>query len=102
MDILALTDAPFTEELDSTAVNLTKAISEAYIGSTKRSLGQNTSQPWWNTNCKAVVQENWAKPLAETACNLRNTVRKAKTKYWADKLDSVTDINDVFKMTKWH
>ena len=81
VDILALTDAPSTEELDSTAVNLTKAISEAYIGSAKRSLGQNTGQPWWNTDCKAAVQENRAEPSAETACNLRNTVRKAKTKY---------------------
>jgi Endonuclease-reverse transcriptase len=102
VDIPALTDAPSTEELDSTAVNLTKAISEAYIGSAKRSLGQNTGQPWWNTDCKAAVQENQAEFSAETARNLRNTVRKAKTKYWANKLDSVTDINDVFKMTKWH
>ena len=38
-DIPALTDAPSTEELDYTAVNLTKAISKAYIGSAKRSLG---------------------------------------------------------------
>ena len=38
-NILALTDAPSTEELDYTAVNLTKAISEAYIRSAKRSLG---------------------------------------------------------------
>jgi hypothetical protein len=101
-DIPALTDAPSTEELDSTAVNLTKAISEAYIGSAKRSLGQNTGQPWWNADCKTAVQENRAEFSAETARNLRNTVRKAKTKYWADKLDSVTDINDVFKMTRWH
>jgi hypothetical protein len=38
-NILALMNAPSIEELDSTAVNLTKAISEAYIRSTKRSLG---------------------------------------------------------------
>ena len=81
---------------------MTKAISEAYIGSAKRSLGQNTGQPWWNADCKTAVQENRAEFSAETARNLRNTVRKAKSKYWADKLDSTTDINDVFKMTKWH
>src|SRR5436190_16111778 len=49
-----------------------------------------------------AVQENQAEFSAETARNLRNTVRKAKSKYWADKLDSVTDTNNVFKMTKWH
>jgi hypothetical protein len=84
------------------AVNLTKAISRAYAGSAKRSLGQNTGQPWWNDDCKAAVQENRAEFTAESARNLRNTVRKAKTKYWAGKLDSVKDIRDVFKMTKWH
>ena len=97
-----LADSPTAKEIDSAAVNLTKAISGAYIGSAKRSLGQNTGQPWWNNDCKAAVQENRAEFTVESARNLRNTVRKAKSKYWAEKLDSVKDIRDVFKMTKWH
>src|SRR5438045_2658 len=101
-NISTATDATSMEELDSAAINLTKAISEAYTASTKRSLGQNTSQPWWNSDCKAAVQENRAKSSVKSACNLQNTVRNAKTKFWADKLDLVKDMNDVFKMTKWH
>ena len=101
-NISTATDATSTEELDSAAINLTKAISEAYTASAKRSLGQNTGQPWWNSDCKAAVQENRAKSSVESACNLWNTVHNAKTKFWADKLDSVKDMNDVFKMTKWH
>lgn len=65
-----LPDAPTTEELDSTAVNLTRAISEAYIGSAKRLLGQNTGQPWWNDDCKAAVQENQTEFSDESARKL--------------------------------
>jgi hypothetical protein len=88
--------------IDMAAVNLTKAINGAYAGSARRTLGRNTGQPWWNDDCKSAVQRNKAEFTTESAWNLRNTVRKAKAKYWAGKLDSVKDIKDVFKMTKWH
>ena len=97
-----LRDSPCPEELDLIASNLTTAISEAYTGSAKRTLGRNTGQPWWDTDCKAARQEHKTHTSAETARKFRNTVRKAKKKYWASRLDSVTDIRDVFKMTKWH
>jgi hypothetical protein len=99
---LPLTDAPSTEELDFAAMSLTEAVSKAFSRSATRTTGQNTGQPWWDSECKTAAQENRKERSDESARNLRNTVRKAKSKYWADKLDSVTDIRDVFKMTKWH
>lgn len=41
----ALTDPQTLEDIDCTAMNLTRGISEAYAKSAKRSLGQNTGQP---------------------------------------------------------
>jgi ribonuclease HI len=98
----ALTENPSPTELDAKAANLTSAIGEAYNGSARRALGQNSGQPWWNADCKAAVRENQTFFTTETARNLRNTVRKAKKRFWEAKLDSVKDAKDVFKMTKWH
>jgi ribonuclease HI/endonuclease/exonuclease/phosphatase (EEP) superfamily protein YafD len=100
--IPANTDCISTDNLDQAAVNLTDAIYQAYAASAKRALSTNRGQPWWNTDCKAAVQQNRIEASAVSAQHLRNTVRKAKTKFWTDKLDATTEINDVFKMTKWH
>jgi ribonuclease HI len=99
---LPLTDAPSMEELDLAATSLTEAVGKAFSRSATRTTGQNTGQPWWDSECKTAARENRKERSDESARNLRNTVRKAKSKYWAHKLDSVTDIRDVFKMTKWH
>jgi hypothetical protein len=68
----------------------------------KRTTGRNTGQPWWNSDCKAAADKNRRDLTLESARKLRNAVRKAKNKYWAIKLDLVTDPIDVFRMTKWH
>ena len=48
------------------------------------------------------MDENRKDPTPEAARKLRNTVCKAKSEYWASKLDSVTDPTNVFRITKWH
>ena len=73
-----LTDSPTLEEIDDAATGLTYAISNAFNGSAKRTLGQNSGYPWWDEDCKAAVRANRAYNSPETARALRNTVRKAK------------------------
>ncbi len=88
--------------LDSTAADLTHQISAAFVGSAKRTLGQSTGQPWWDADCRKAVEENRLLHNDDTAKSLRNTVRRAKARYWAQKLDNTREIKDVFRMTKWH
>jgi hypothetical protein len=78
---LPLTDAPSIEELDFAATSLTEAVSKAFSRSAIRTTGQNTGQPWWDSDCKTAAQENRRERSDESARNLRNTVRKAKSKY---------------------
>jgi hypothetical protein len=84
------------------ATQLTNAISSSYADSARRLLGRRAGYPWWDIDCKNAADENRSARTTESVKNLRRTVRKAKTKYWIDKIDSVQDMNDVFKMTKWH
>jgi hypothetical protein len=81
-------------------MSLIEAVSKAFSRSATRIIGQNIGQPWWDSECKTAALENRKERLDESARNLYNTVRKAKSKYWANKLDSVTDIRDVFKIIK--
>ena len=94
-----LTGLSTTEDLDNAASGLTEAVSRAFNGSAKRSLGQNTGYPWWDESCKAAAYRHRSARSDATARILRNTVRKAKRQYWRDRLDSVKDITDVYKMT---
>jgi ribonuclease HI len=94
--------SPTDTDLDQAASDLTQAISKAFNGSAKRTSGQNTGYPWWNKDCLEAVKANRIERTPTTTRNLRNTVRKAKRQFWAKKLDTVQDIKDVFRMTKWH
>lgn len=100
--ISTITDEPTIVDLDNEAAKLTHELNEAYNITARRFLGQSTGQPWWNSDCKAAVQLNREEHSVDSFYNLRNTVRKAKTAYWTAKLDNAKEINDVFKMTKWH
>jgi len=97
-----LPTSPTGADLDQAASNLTQAISKAFNGSAKRTSGQNTGYPWWNKDCLEAVKANRIERTPTTTRNLRNTVRKAKRQFWAKELDTVQDIKDVFRMTKWH
>ena len=97
-----LTDHPTVADLDNAAQSLIQAVSKALNGSAKRTTGRNSGYPWWNNDCKTAVKENRASQTRDSANNLRNTVRKAKKRYWEQQLDNVQDIKDVFKMAKWH
>jgi hypothetical protein len=94
--------SPAAIDLDQAASDLTQAISKAFNGSAKRTLGQNTGYPWWNKDCSDAVKAHRSSQSPTTARNLRNIVRKAKKQYWEKKLDTVQEIKDVFRMTKWH
>ena len=91
-----------TADLDRLASDITQTIQMAYTGSAQRSLSQNTGQPWWNKACKTAAQENRLFKSVESKRKLRKEVRKAERDFWISKLDSVKEMNDVFKMTKWH
>src|SRR5271165_1044939 len=97
-----LPTSPSTTDLDLAASNLTQAISKAFNGSAKRTLGQNTGYPWWNKDCTDAAKANRSLQSPTTARNLRNIVRKAKKQFWEKKLDTVKEIKDVYQMTKWH
>ncbi|KAJ8066801.1 hypothetical protein OCU04_004188 [Sclerotinia nivalis] len=99
LNLLALNT---TTDLDKLALDITQALQSAYTGSAQRSLGRNTGQPWWNETCRTAVQENRTNNSSESKQNLRKVVKKAKKEFWLSKLDSVKEIKDVFKMTKWH
>jgi endonuclease/exonuclease/phosphatase (EEP) superfamily protein YafD len=101
-DALIPADDATLTDLDTTAAKLVESINQAYTGSAKRALGQSSGQPWWNADCKTAIQEHRDQFTDKTARKLRNTVRKAKIEFWRNKLDSVKEITDVFKMTKWH
>jgi len=94
--------SPTDADLDQAASDLTQAISKAYNGSAKRTLGRNTGYPWWNKDCLEAVKANRIERTPTTTRNLRYTVRKAKKQFWEAKLDTVQDIKDVYRMTKWH
>jgi ribonuclease HI len=91
---------PTEDCLDALAEGLTLAIRNAYEGAAKRSLGQRTGQPWWNTDCNASRQ--LYRSGYYTKKDFRKTVRIAQREYWRNKLDAVTQIKDVFDMSKWH
>ena len=86
--------------LDSCASRLVSSIYQAYAGAARRSLGQGTGQPWWNSEC------NQAKLLYRagegTRNSFRSAVRRAQRGYWRDKLNQASRSKDVFDMTKWH
>jgi hypothetical protein len=94
-----LTDFSTVKDLDLMAVQLTNAISSSYSDSARRKLGRHTGHPWWDTDCKDAAAENRSARTRESARSLRRAVRRAKTKYCTDKIDSVQEMNDVFKMT---
>jgi len=96
----SLPASPTSIDLDQAATDLTQAISKALNGSAKRSLGQNTGYPWWDKDCTDAVRENRTSRTDITARALRNTVRKAKRKYWESKLDIIQEIKDIYKITK--
>jgi hypothetical protein len=81
VSIPALREPPLLVDLDNEARQLTQALQAAYSKAAKRTTGRNTGQPWWNTDCKTAANENRKVYSPETARNLRNTVRKAKSKY---------------------
>jgi ribonuclease HI/endonuclease/exonuclease/phosphatase family metal-dependent hydrolase len=86
--------------LESFASQLVFAIRTAFEGSARRSLGQGRGQPWWNEDCNQARRLYQAGECTKSA--FRNSVRRAQRKFWRDKLDSVSNIKDVFDMTKWH
>jgi hypothetical protein len=88
------------ESIDATASSLTTVIYSAYEGAAKRSLGQNLGQPWWNDNCRQTPELYRAGDC--TKRDFRNAVRSAKSQFWKHKLDSATQLRDVFSMSKWH
>ncbi len=109
--LLQTSSVPSTTELDALALEIVTAIKNAFEGAARRSLGQATGQAWWNEDCREAVRAyralrrtlDIADPVLQAACKtLRNAVRRAKRKFWRDKLDSVTSMKDVFAMTKWH
>lgn len=100
-----------TEDLDSLALAIVKAVKNAYEGSAKRSLGQGMGNPWWNDDCKNALQSiraarrtpSTTDPALQSAQKgLRNAVRTAKRAFWREKIDNVTSAKEVFDMSKWH
>jgi hypothetical protein len=77
----ALKDAPDAADLDSEALQLTQSLQDVYSEAAKRTIGCNTGQPWWDSDCKVAADVNRKDYTLESARNLRNTVRKAKNKY---------------------
>jgi hypothetical protein len=94
------TPEPNEESLDAVASSLSKAIHSAYQGAAKRSLGQTLGQPWWNDNCRQTRELYRAGDC--TKRDFRNAIRSAKRQFWQHKLDSATQLKDVFSMSKWH
>jgi hypothetical protein len=88
------------DTLDSFASKLVLAIRSAFEGSARRTLGQGTGQPWWNTDCNQARQLYRAGKCTKNS--FRNSIRRAQRKFWRDKIDSVSKIKDVFEMSKWH
>jgi ribonuclease HI len=88
------------EDLDSLANEITSAISTAYKGSARRTLAQGIGQPWWNNDCRKARQDYRSSLCSKR--DFRRTTRRAQRQYWRDKLNAVTQIKDVFDMSKWH
>jgi ribonuclease HI len=105
LDLLAgnlpsLTSLTSPEQLDAEASGLTAAIHSAYRGSAKRSLGQQTGQPWWNEDCKQSRQQYRLGDC--TKKDFRKAVRRAKTLFWQARLDTAAQAKDAFDISKWH
>ncbi|EED16913.1 reverse transcriptase, putative [Talaromyces stipitatus ATCC 10500] len=88
------------EDLDALAEKLTSAIQGAYRGSAKRTLTQGIGQPWWNEDCKKALH-NYRSGLCSKA-DFRRITRWSQRQFWREKLSTVTQMKDVFDMSKWH
>ncbi|EED11826.1 hypothetical protein TSTA_110060 [Talaromyces stipitatus ATCC 10500] len=88
------------EDLDALAKKLTSAIQGAYAGSAMRTMSQGIGQPWWNDNCKKA-SHNYRSGLCSKT-DFRRITRRSQRQFWQDKLSTVTQMKDVFDMSKWH
>ncbi|KAI0996697.1 hypothetical protein K3495_g11486 [Podosphaera aphanis] len=98
------------ETLDNFAQRIYDTIKQAYSGSARRAMGKGTGQPWWNTECKAAAQtyrrtrRSSDNQDAITAAKkvLRTVTRRAKQKFFQDKLNQASTATDVYGMVNWH
>ncbi|EED16647.1 transposon I factor, putative [Talaromyces stipitatus ATCC 10500] len=88
------------EDLDAFAEKLISAIQGAYRGSAKRTLTQGIGQPWWNKDCKNALH-NYRSGLCSKT-DFRRITRWSQRQFWRDKLSTITQMKDVFDMSKWH
>ncbi|KAI1006659.1 hypothetical protein K3495_g1555, partial [Podosphaera aphanis] len=98
------------EALDNYAQRICDTIKQAYSGSARRAMGKGTGQPWWNAECKAAAQtyrqtrrssDNQDEIIAAKKA-LRTVTRRAKRKFFQDKLDKASSAKDVYGMVNWH
>ncbi|APA05858.1 hypothetical protein sscle_01g006280 [Sclerotinia sclerotiorum 1980 UF-70] len=101
-NIAAIPRTPSLRDLDQAASSLTQALTKAYTGSARRSINKPLQQPWWNKDCIKAVYKHRITNTPTSKRSLRKTVRKAKHTFYITKVDKVEDINDVYRMTKWH
>ncbi|APA10088.1 hypothetical protein sscle_05g048580 [Sclerotinia sclerotiorum 1980 UF-70] len=101
-NIAAIPRTPSLRDLDQAALSLTQALTKAYTGSARRSINGPLQQPWWNKDCIKAVYKHRIINTPTSKRSLRKTVRKAKHTFYITKVDKVEDINDVYRMAKWH
>ena len=100
-DLASIKSSATTEEdIDALAGNLTSAIQGAYRGSAKRTMAQGIGQPWWNDECKKASHSYRLGLCSKT--DFRRITRRSQRHFWRDKLSMVSQMKDVFDMSKWH
>ncbi|KAI1000553.1 hypothetical protein K3495_g7644 [Podosphaera aphanis] len=73
-------------------------------------MGKDTGQTWWNAGCKAAAQthrqtrRSTDKQDAIIAAKkaLRTVTRRAKQKFFQDKLNQASTAKDVYGTVNWH
>lgn len=92
-----LSESPNNNELDTAAQELSSSIRTAYAGSAARALGKGTGVPWWSKECSEAVHI-----YRQSGRTLRRSIRRAKTQYFRDRLNTASSARETFQMTKWH
>ncbi|KAI1001769.1 hypothetical protein K3495_g6432 [Podosphaera aphanis] len=98
------------EILDNYAQQICNKIRQAYSGSARRAMGKGTGKPWWNAECKAAAQTyrqtrrstDTQDAIVGAKKALRTVTRRAKRKFFQDKLNQASSAKDVYGMDPLH
>lgn len=102
---------PFTNTskvcIDERAEELIKVLQNAYEGSAKGKMPLNRGQPWWDLSCNEAREKYRSIARSGTVTltdrkEYRKVIYAAKSNFFQQKLESVSNSKELFDITKWH